>query len=47
VIAVHAQENTLTVLRANGGKTTYDPRRQMGVSVYRAQEKVFSIGERV
>jgi ATP-dependent exoDNAse (exonuclease V) alpha subunit len=47
VIAVHAQENTLTVLRANGGQTTYDPRRQMGVSVHRAQEKVFSIGERV
>src|SRR5580704_2712441 len=47
VIAVHAQENTLTVLRANGGQTTYDPHRQMGVSVYREQEKVFSIGERV
>jgi hypothetical protein len=47
VIAVHAQENTLTVLRANGEDTTYNPRRQMGVSVYRAQEKVFSIGDRV
>lgn len=47
VIAVHAQENTLTVLRANGGQTTYDPHRQMGVSVYREQEKVFSIGDRV
>lgn len=33
VIAVDAQENALTVLRANGGQTTYDPRRQMGVSV--------------
>jgi len=47
VIAVHAQENTLTVLRANGEQTTYNPRRQMGVSVYREQEKVFSIGDRV
>ncbi|WP_158748823.1 MobF family relaxase [Acidobacterium sp. S8] len=47
VIAVHPQENTLTVLRANGEQTTYDPHRQMGVSVYRKQEKVFSIGDRV
>ncbi|MGC1297050.1 MAG: conjugal transfer protein, partial [Alloacidobacterium sp.] len=47
VVAVHSQENTLTVLRANGEQTTYDPRRQMGVSVYREQEKVFSIGDRV
>jgi conjugative relaxase-like TrwC/TraI family protein len=47
VIAVHAQENTLTVQRANGEQTTYDPRRQMGVSVYRAEEKAFSIGDRI
>ncbi len=47
VIAVHAQQNTLTVLRPNGEQTTYDPHRQMGVSVYREQEKVFSIGDRV
>jgi conjugative relaxase-like TrwC/TraI family protein len=47
VIAVHARENALTVLRANGEQTTYDPRRQMGVSVYREQKKVFSIGDRV
>lgn len=47
VIAVHAQENMLTVLRGNGEKTTYDPRRQMGVSVYLAQEKVFSVGDRI
>ena len=26
---------------------TYDPRRQMGVSVYRAEEKVFSVGDRI
>jgi conjugative relaxase-like TrwC/TraI family protein len=47
VIAVQGQENMLTVLRDNGEQTAYDPRRQMGVSVYRAQEKTFAIGDRV
>ncbi len=47
VISVNARENTLTVLWTNGEQTTYDPRRQMGVSVYREQEKVFSVGDRV
>jgi conjugative relaxase-like TrwC/TraI family protein len=47
VIAVQGQENILTVLRDNGEQTAYDPRRQMGVSVYRAQEKAFAIGDRV
>ncbi len=47
VLSVSAQENMLTVLRTNGEQTTYDPRRQMGVSVYREQEKAFSIGDRI
>jgi hypothetical protein len=47
VIAVHGQENMLTVLRGNGEQTAYDPRRQMGVSVYRTQEKAFAVGDRV
>jgi ATP-dependent exoDNAse (exonuclease V) alpha subunit len=47
VIAVHGKENMLTVLRGHGEQTTYDPRRQMGVSVYRTQERAFSIGDRV
>jgi ATP-dependent exoDNAse (exonuclease V) alpha subunit len=47
VLAVNAQENTLTVVRASGEHTTYDPRRQMGVSVYREKEMVFSIGDRI
>lgn len=47
VVSVNAQENTLTVLRTNGEQTTYDPRRQMGVSVYREQEKAFSVGDRI
>jgi len=47
VVSVNAEENKLTVLRNSGQQTTYDPRRQMGVSVYREQEKVFSAGDRV
>src|ERR1700677_4013606 len=47
VVAVNGQANTLTVLRTNGEQTTYDPRRQMGVSVYREQEKAFPVGDRI
>jgi conjugative relaxase-like TrwC/TraI family protein len=47
VVSVNAEENKLTVLRNSGQRTTYDPRRQMGVSVYREQEKVFSAGDRI
>jgi ATP-dependent exoDNAse (exonuclease V) alpha subunit len=47
VIAVNDHDNLLTVLRSNGEQTTYDPRRQMGVSVYRAQEKAFAVGDRI
>jgi len=47
VKSIDAQNNQLTVLRAGGSETTYDPRRQMGVSVYREQEKAFSVGDRI
>jgi len=47
VKGIDAQNNRLTVLRADGSETTYDPRRQMGVSVYRQQEKAFSVGDRI
>jgi len=47
VVSVNAEENKLTVLRSNGQQATYDPRRQMGVSAYREQEKVFSTGDRI
>ncbi len=47
IVAVNADANTLTVVRANGEQTTYDPRRQVGVSVYREQKKRFSVGDRV
>ena len=44
---MNALANILTVVRGNGEQTTYDPRRQVGVSVYREQEKKFSVGDRV
>jgi conjugative relaxase-like TrwC/TraI family protein len=47
VLAVNAKANTLTVMRGNGEQTTYDPRRQVGVSVYREDEKKFSVGDRI
>jgi ATP-dependent exoDNAse (exonuclease V) alpha subunit len=47
VLAVNSQANTLTVVRGNGEQTTYDPRRQVGVSVYREDEKRFSVGDRI
>jgi len=47
VKSIDAQNNQLTVQRAGGSETTYDPRRQMGVSVYREQEKAFSVGDRI
>ena len=47
VLAVNAQENSLTVVRASGEQITYDPRRQMGVSVYREKDMVFSLGGRI
>jgi conjugative relaxase-like TrwC/TraI family protein len=47
VTHIDAEKNFLTVLRADGTERTYDPRRQMGVTVYREQEKVFSQGDRI
>jgi conjugative relaxase-like TrwC/TraI family protein len=47
VVSVDAKQNTLTVERASGEQTTYDPRRQIGVSVYRQQERAFSVGDRI
>jgi ATP-dependent exoDNAse (exonuclease V) alpha subunit len=34
-------------MRVGGEQTTYDPRRQVGVSVYREQERAFSVGDRI
>lgn len=47
VTRIDAAKNLLTVLRVDGTERTYDPRRQMGVTVYREHEKAFSQGDRI
>jgi conjugative relaxase-like TrwC/TraI family protein len=47
VKSVDADSNRLTVERKDGTEQSYDPRRQQGVSVYREQERAFSVGDRV
>jgi conjugative relaxase-like TrwC/TraI family protein len=47
VKSVDAPSNLLTVIRADGSEQTYDPRRQQGVSIYKEQEKAFSVGDRI
>jgi ATP-dependent exoDNAse (exonuclease V) alpha subunit len=47
VMRIEAERNLITVARADGRERTYDPRRQMGVTVYREQERAFSQGDRV
>jgi conjugative relaxase-like TrwC/TraI family protein len=47
VASIDSKNNLLTVIRVDGTEQTYDPRRQMGVSVYREQERAFSVGDRI
>ena len=47
VLSVDSEKNLLTVVRADGSQTTYDPRRQVGVTVYRKQERLFAVGDRI
>ncbi len=51
VKSVDAPNNLLTVVRIDKAgqmqEHTYDPRRQQGVSIYREQEKAFSVGDRI
>jgi conjugative relaxase-like TrwC/TraI family protein len=47
VKSIDAAANQLTIVRADGSEITYDPRRQQGVSLYRDQEKAFSVGDRI
>ena len=47
VKSVDAPSNRLTVELKDGTERSYDPRRQQGVSVYRDEERAFSIGDRV
>jgi hypothetical protein len=47
VVAINPSANRLTVEKANQKLTTYDPRRFAGVSVYRENEREFSVGDRI
>jgi ATP-dependent exoDNAse (exonuclease V) alpha subunit len=47
VVAINPAANQLTVEKANQELTTYDPRRLTGVSVYRENEREFSVGDRI
>jgi conjugative relaxase-like TrwC/TraI family protein len=47
VVAINPSANLLTVEKANGELTTYDPRRLTGVSVYQEIQREFSVGERI
>ncbi|QHS52101.1 hypothetical protein [Edaphobacter sp. 12200R-103] len=47
VTNVDGQSNRLTVETRDGIERSYDPRRQLGVSVYREKERAFSRGDRV
>jgi conjugative relaxase-like TrwC/TraI family protein len=47
VIAINSSANLLTVEKASGELTTYDPRRLTGVSVYREVAHEFSVGDRI
>ena len=47
VAGIDARSNLLTVIRADGSERTYDPRRHTGVSVYRDEQRTFSVGDRV
>jgi len=47
VVGINPVANLLTVERASGDLTTYDPRRLTGVSVYREIDREFSVGDRI
>ena len=47
VVAINPAANLLSVEKATGEIATYDPRRLTGVSVYRAIEREFSVGDRI
>ncbi len=47
VTDVDARSNRVTVETKDGIERSYDPRRQSGVSVYREEERAFSVGDRV
>jgi len=47
VVAIDPAVNQLTVEKPNGELATYDPRRLTGVSVYRENDREFSIGDHI
>lgn len=47
VIAIHLQENMLTVQKDDGETVTYNPARLYGVNVYRELEREFAVGDRL
>ena len=47
IAGIDARSNLLTVLRADGSERTYDPRRHAGVSVYRDEQRAFSVGDKI
>jgi ATP-dependent exoDNAse (exonuclease V) alpha subunit len=47
VVAIDPAVNQLTVKKPNGELATYDPRRLTGVSVYRENDREFSIGDHI
>jgi conjugative relaxase-like TrwC/TraI family protein len=47
VVAINSAANLLTVEKLAGENATYDPRRLIGVSVYREIEREFSVGDRI
>ena len=47
VTSIDARSNLLTVSRVDGSERTYDPRRHTGVSVYRDEQRAFSVGDRI
>lgn len=47
VVAVDVADNQITVALLDGRQQSYDPRRQQGVSVYREEQRAFSVGDRI
>ena len=47
VKSIDAPKNRLTVTLQDGTERNYDPRRQLGVSVFREEMRSFSVGDRI
>jgi hypothetical protein len=44
---MHARDNHVTVVRRDGERITYDPRRLNGVTLFRETDRSFARGDRV